>query len=333
MSVSNEQLQTIMQRSELRERRARRLALWLAVIPVIIGLLFLAFTVWSTNRVQEELVTKEEELHTAEVVLQETIIRYQTVDLQLSEAAQKVAAAEQIADAAEQSAAVAEQTAAAAQAEVESSRAEMAQLSARLEQSDAALAQVEGEASALRTELTVRDDQYNRLQTQVLLASEFQTVRDYANWQSWLAESLPYFARLYANNPQAGALIARMLGVLDMLYRESPPYNPQGSTLQEGFTSASFALHVLREIGRVPPQRSPILEQSELREYLLANGMRPRPDNRPQPGDVVLYKDGFTMFYFPDPQQRPFVIGMTPGGVKLLPPDFTEIVEVIGVVE
>src|SRR5690606_19073574 len=128
------------------------------------------------------------------------------------------------------------------------------------------------------------------------------------------------------------ALIVRLLNVIDSLYARSPAYNVDGNTLEAGFSSPSFAMFVLKEIGRVPDSRTPLVEQSQLRDYLLANGMQLRPDNRPQPGDLVLYKDGFSMFYFPDPQQRPFVIGMTAGGVKVLEPGFAEVVEVIGVV-
>src|SRR5574338_621363 len=112
MSVSQDQLQSLMKYSELRERRTRRFALLLAIIPVLFALGFLIISVWNTYRVQQELVVKEEQLNTAEVVLQQTINKYQTVDSQLASAAQSVAAAEN-------TAAIARQEAAAAQAEVE----------------------------------------------------------------------------------------------------------------------------------------------------------------------------------------------------------------------
>ena len=49
------------------------------------------------------------------------------------------------------------------------------------------------------------------------------------------------------------------------------------------------------------------------------------PATGPTVGSVVFYKTGYTMFYFLDTYQKPFVIGMTPLGIASLEPDFAEV--------
>lgn len=325
MSVSNEQVQLLMKRSEQRERRVRRLALLLTVIPLVFGLAFLAYSIWNTSRVQQELEVKTEALETADVVLQETINKYQTADIQLAEAARTVAEAERKAEEASQAAAVALSQAEASQAEVQA-------LSGRLEENSAKLADYEREVASLQTALVTKENQFEALDTQVQLASQLQVTRDYSGWQVWLKEAIPYLSRVYINDPAGAALIARLLNVLDSLFAQSPPYNLLGASVEEGFNSPSFAMHVLAQIGRVPAPRTPVLDQAALRDYLLANGMVQRRERVPRAGDLVLYEDGFAMFYFPDPQQQqPLVIGMTAGGVSVLAPDFAPVVDVIAV--
>jgi hypothetical protein len=38
----------------------------------------------------------------------------------------------------------------------------------------------------------------------------------------------------------------------------------------------------------------------------------------PRNGDLVFYRAGYAMFYFADPREGPFVLGMTPFGVAAL---------------
>jgi hypothetical protein len=44
----------------------------------------------------------------------------------------------------------------------------------------------------------------------------------------------------------------------------------------------------------------------------------------PEPGDLVFYPGDIVLFYFVDRSGRPFVIGMTPRGIRALEPGFAE---------
>ena len=48
------------------------------------------------------------------------------------------------------------------------------------------------------------------------------------------------------------------------------------------------------------------------------------PTIQPRTGDLVFYPAGYAMFYFADPSEGPFVVGMTPFGVTALKSDFAK---------
>jgi hypothetical protein len=48
----------------------------------------------------------------------------------------------------------------------------------------------------------------------------------------------------------------------------------------------------------------------------------PSDSSDPRPGDLVVYQSGYTMFFFRDPADVEFVVGMTPFGVTALLYDF-----------
>ena len=88
------------------------------------------------------------------------------------------------------------------------------------------------------------------------------------------------------------------------------PFN-LANQVDQGFTSPGFAAYILGQMG-VAPQGATL--QSAIAGL-------PRTD-RPELGDLVLYRGGFAMFYLEDHMQHPFVIGMTPAGIAALQPDF-----------
>jgi hypothetical protein len=45
---------------------------------------------------------------------------------------------------------------------------------------------------------------------------------------------------------------------------------------------------------------------------------------QPRTGDLVFYSAGYAMFYFADPREGPFVLGMTPFGIAALKSDFAK---------
>jgi hypothetical protein len=45
---------------------------------------------------------------------------------------------------------------------------------------------------------------------------------------------------------------------------------------------------------------------------------------QPRTGDLAFYPGGYAMFYFAEPHEAPFVLGMTPFGVTALKSDFAK---------
>jgi hypothetical protein len=78
---------------------------------------------------------------------------------------------------------------------------------------------------------------------------------------------------------------------------------------QEGFDSPTFALYVLRQ------KRASGIELKS-GESLLEGGRslydKLPPTTQPKTGDLAFFPAGYAMFYFADPREGPFVLGMTP---------------------
>jgi hypothetical protein len=111
-----------------------------------------------------------------------------------------------------------------------------------------------------------------------------------------------------------------LLNILDLRQRRIK-WTPAGQTPQEGFDSPSFAMYMLRQ-----KRASGV----ELRSgESLADASRSLYDKlpattQPKTGDLVFYPAGYAMFYFADPREGPFVLGMTPVGITALKPDFAK---------
>src|SRR5437016_7058522 len=93
-----------------------------------------------------------------------------------------------------------------------------------------------------------------------------------------------------------------------------------GQSPQEGFDSPSFAMYILRQ-----KRASGI----EVRPESLSEASRSLydklpPTTQPRTGDLVFYPAGYAMFYFADPREGPFVLGMTPFGITALKSDFAK---------
>jgi uncharacterized protein YoxC len=94
-----------------------------------------------------------------------------------------------------------------------------------------------------------------------------------------------------------------------------------GQSLQEGFDSPSFAMYFLRQKRASGIELRPGESLSEASRSL--SDKLPRI-TQPQTGDLVLYPAGYAMFYFADPREGPFVLGMTPFGITALKSDFAK---------
>jgi hypothetical protein len=95
----------------------------------------------------------------------------------------------------------------------------------------------------------------------------------------------------------------QVLEVIDR--RRQDVHWDMSNTPERGYNSPGFARLVWEELGRQPPF-----------------DRLPRETGEPHPGDIVVYESGYTMFFFRDHEQKPFVVGMTPFGVTALNYDF-----------
>jgi uncharacterized protein YoxC len=94
-----------------------------------------------------------------------------------------------------------------------------------------------------------------------------------------------------------------------------------GQSLQEGFDSSSFAMYLLRQKRAPGVELQPGESLSEASRSLYS---KLPATTQPRTGDLVFYPAGYSMFYFADPQEGAFVLGMTPLGITALKPDFAK---------
>jgi uncharacterized protein YoxC len=98
-------------------------------------------------------------------------------------------------------------------------------------------------------------------------------------------------------------------------------WKPGGQSTQEGFDSHSFALYVLKQ-----KRASGIELQSGESLSEAGKGLYSKltPTTQPKTGDLAFYSAGYALFYFADPREGPFVLGMTPVGITALKADFAK---------
>jgi hypothetical protein len=95
-----------------------------------------------------------------------------------------------------------------------------------------------------------------------------------------------------------------------------------GQSPQEGFDSPNFAMYMLRQKRASGIELRPGESVSSDAGRSLYDKLP--PTTQPQTGDLVFYPGGYAMFYFADPREGPFVLGMTPFGIAALKSDFTK---------
>jgi hypothetical protein len=111
-----------------------------------------------------------------------------------------------------------------------------------------------------------------------------------------------------------------LLNILDLRQRRTK-WKPGGQSPQEGFDSPSFVMYVLRQ------KRASGIELragESLSEASRGLYDKLAPTTQPRTGDLAFYAAGYAMFYFADPREGPFVLGMTPLGITALKPDFAK---------
>jgi len=92
-----------------------------------------------------------------------------------------------------------------------------------------------------------------------------------------------------------------------------------GQSTQEGFDSPSFAMYMLRQKHAQGIELRPGESLAEASRTLYE---KLPPTTQPKTGDLAFYPGGYAMFYFTEPREGAFVLGMTPFGVTALKSDF-----------
>jgi hypothetical protein len=111
-----------------------------------------------------------------------------------------------------------------------------------------------------------------------------------------------------------------VLDILDLRQRRFK-WKLGGQSPQEGFDSPSFAMYILRQKRASGIELRPGESLSEASRSLYD---KLPPTTQPRTGDLVFYPAGYAMFYFADPREGPFVLGMTPFGITALKSDFAK---------
>ena len=111
-----------------------------------------------------------------------------------------------------------------------------------------------------------------------------------------------------------------LLDILDLRQRRFK-WKLGGQSPQEGFDSPSFAIYLLRQKRAAGIEVRPGESLSEA-SHSLYNKLP--PTTQPRTGDLAFYSAGYAMFYFAEPREGPFVLGMTPFGITALKSDFAK---------
>jgi cell wall-associated NlpC family hydrolase len=111
-----------------------------------------------------------------------------------------------------------------------------------------------------------------------------------------------------------------LLDILDLRQRRFK-WKLGGQSPQEGFDSPSFAMYMLRQKRAAGSEPRPGESVADASRELYS---RLPSTNQPRTGDLVFYPAGYAMFYFDDPREGPFVLGMTPVGITALKSNFAK---------
>ncbi|MCY1723007.1 hypothetical protein OU798_21850 [Prolixibacteraceae bacterium Z1-6] len=114
--------------------------------------------------------------------------------------------------------------------------------------------------------------------------------------------------QLYSDHPHPTEMLSEILG---MIRRHKVKWHAGGISPEEGFDAPGFVCFV---INRHSKTKVADKDRYNLREILPSI-------QKPDIGDVVFYKHGFTMIYY-EYEKEPFVVGMTPLGIVSLKYDF-----------
>jgi hypothetical protein len=172
------------------------------------------------------------------------------------------------------------------------------------------------QAQSLQTDTENYKNQVTELQAQ--LAETQKTLSEAVNL-SRAVRTIDYVnaKELASRFPGSESLLT---DILDLRQRRIK-WKLGGQTPQEGFDSPSFAMYILKQ------KRASGLEQRPGESLLDASRdlyNRLPSTTQPKTGDLAFYPAGYAMFYFQDPREGSFVLGMTPFGITALKADFAK---------
>ncbi len=289
MAFSEEQLQSLVKSAEEHESIARRRAALYSLIPIVLASLLLWFTGWQIKQANQELTTVKNELQSS---LQEQA----ATNMQLEQTRQEF-----------------EQT----RQELETANSHLGQTQQELEAANSQLEQTQQELEAAKNQLEHTQQEVDELEQRVdELSKTLEEVTEHFR-QAMTFRQYEYHIDELSLKSLAMELSPSMFDLLlDILsmQRVDVGWQLNGFSPDEGFDSPSFAAYMLQEhfLPGISDERYKLDE-------VLPSGDRPRV------GSVVFYERGYTMFYFEDIDNTPFVIGMTPLGIIALKDDFAPV--------
>ncbi len=289
MAFSEEQLQSLVKSAEEHESIARRRAALYSLIPIVLASLLLWFTGWQIKEANQELTTVENEL-------QSSLQEQEDTNMQLEQTRQEFDQTRQ---------------------ELETANSQLGQIQQDLESANSQLGQTQQDLEAAKNQLEHTQQEVDELEQRVdELSKELEEATEHFR-QAATFRQCEYHIDELGLKSLAMELSPPMSDLLfDILFmqRDGVGWKLNGVSPDEGFDSPSFAAYMLQE--HFLPG---IFDKRYRLGEVLPSGDRPRV------GSVVFYERGYTMFYFEDIDNTPFVIGMTPLGIIALKDDFAPV--------
>ena len=294
MIENEDQLRTMVDQTERRERRARRNALILTVVPILVAIGLLAATGWQVQKASQDLSASK-------VTLAFTRKTQGAAEVTLSNVESELGVANQENNAAQVK--LTENSRVIADTQKQATQVQKTLTNALIQVADQ-----QKEIDAKQTEIVSLKKQADELDKLLKLATHFQEYK----FKGDLYAVLKHTYNLYDAGKVTKSLVDLHTRVMDNL---EVPWNLYGTSLKEGVNSPTYVALML---GLLPQPASSSIDQETLMKYL------PLQNGKPQVGDVVYYPEGLTFFYFEDDERQSVVIGMTPFGVVDLRYDFDQ---------
>lgn len=319
MIEMDEQLQSLMEQAERRERLARRNAILYTLLPILFAIALLSMTAWQVQNASQQVAQKNAELETASNALETSQDEFTALSQKMNDA--------------EKSLEKTQITLTLVSGQLDEKQAQLGVISQTLAQSQTQINQLQEQLSISRTQLVQLDaqlsisqtllvsatqafsdlqKQVNELNDQLLLASRFKEFYVEGNIYEVTKDISGYtwdLERAAETAAGTAALFDQLISLIEV------PWKINGTSFDEGVNSPTFAALVLNLF---PEPLNASIDQATLMQYF------PAQQEEPRIGDLVYYAEGITLFYFRSQDGQGVVFGMTPVGIVLLKYEFAE---------